>query len=50
MNYAPRKISKIDLSAARELEPFTVNAARIDTNSHMNNEQYINMVFNLCSG
>ena len=43
MNYAPRKISKIDLSAARELEPFTVNAAMIDTNSHMNNEQYINM-------
>ncbi|MFA9465990.1 MAG: acyl-[acyl-carrier-protein] thioesterase [Velocimicrobium sp.] len=41
MNYAPRKIS---LPSTFEVkDPFSVVASNIDTNNHVNNEQYIQM-------
>ena len=48
MDYEGRKIRLPE--AAQALEPFPVRRAHIDTNEHVNNSQYIQMVMDLLPG
>ena len=48
MDYEGRKIRLPE--TAQALEPFPVRRAHIDTNEHVNNSQYIQMVMDLLPG